>query len=1231
YFTSLVAQPKDAGVSFVFAKKLYQDGLFDIAAEQFHQFAENNSEHPQASEALLMAGNCYYQLGNYREAVKEFSLLISRYPDAKILDEAHFRLAESFKKNNQTEAAAKSYRQVQIFYPKSPLAAKSLLLSAKLYFQLGDYESAKAVVYQILELYPTGTEYFEARLLLSQIHQKADNPKLAKFELEKVLTATQQGVINATALVYAARLEANAKRYQFAEEHYLALINQYHNTNIDKIKSLLDSAYVEIADIYSRKGWHEKANNYLMKITNFDHSTNLILTISENLMQQQQYTEALKKLQQIVSIETDSAVLIKTNYFVGICYAELKDFSASNQFLGDAISLIRSFSLKSQFKDFLINSYHRLSQNFLHLNQPELAIKYLKTLSAEFPDLKRADFIVFKIANIYENQLEDYDLAIRFHFQILERFSRSRLVDDAIFGIGRCYEQKKEFKQAVSAYNRLLNSYPASDFSLQVLNRIQHIKNYHVFNSEIIDNIGAILKSLFAESELNPAMRIGLFYLNNLKDYKSAIDYLSQALTQNSLLENEREKIIFALARSHHLLAFNEDTESNEKTSLIKKAHDYYSMIIENFQSSSLVGDATFHKIEMLRNQFDDEPDSESYRSLIKSMEEFKDKFPRSQYLDTVLLWLAKLKLSTNHFSTAKDSLDIANSLMTVIANHEGGELRYQAEYLYAVFLHGTGNDSLLIERMTNFITRYNNAYQIGKAHLLLAQTLMRNQKFVLAGKYYLKIANEYYYSSVADSAEIILGGLLAKQNKITEALDYYYKLHQDNELSGLWNFQDYKYEDVLFNIANLNQKNNDHSKSIQFYKQYLNTFPKGKYRDKCFFHLANLFLLPEGGRDPDQAINYFQALLTTSSQNPFSDSALIRLADVYFDEDEYEMALKYYEKAEKKNNQDSWEDEYPSFKKIICLIKLGKVARAEKDLNEFRKKYKDNKSLIAQMQLELGDNYLNNKIFDRAERIFKDVRSSFKNSYESERAEYLLGKLYFILNKDNEALDITTKLIQKEPSQDILADAYMILGNFYYLQTKQIEHAMIAYKKVTELQRLKSDVLKNAMNNLIKCYTDLRLREQALVTIRNYIEKFPTAEDIFEKKILMAMQFYELNEYDRALDLLRKLKYEADVENEPRIQFWIGECYLGMGQFKKAVSEYLKVVYLSQPSKFSWKVTAQFQAGIAYLKANEHQRAKELFERIVREYGAGSVFGKSAQKKVDEIDLILTNKSMEI
>jgi len=62
-----------------------------------------------------------------------------------------------------------------------------------------------------------------------------------------------------------------------------------------------------------------------------------------------------------------------------------------------------------------------------------------------------------------------------------------------------------------------------------------------------------------------------------------------------------------------------------------------------------------------------------------------------------------------------------------------------------------------------------------------------------------------------------------------------------------------------------------------------------------------------------------------------------------------------------------------------------------------------------------------------------------------------------------------------------------------------------------------------------------------------------------------------------------------------------------------------LKVNCVAKPTKLPWDVTAQDEAGLAYLKLGDKERAKTIFQQIVREQGVASNFGRAARQKIEE------------
>ncbi|NOZ63018.1 MAG: tetratricopeptide repeat protein [Calditrichaeota bacterium] len=1221
FFSQFVFAQQDDGVSFIYAKKLMNDSLYDLAAEQFHQFAMENTLHAKAPESLVLAGKCYYQSGQYDSAIKEFTLLIARFPQAQLLDQAHFELAKSFNAAGNIRAAAKTFHQVYIFYPKSSLAKISLLKSAQKFFKIKDYEQSKRIIYDLQEAFPSAAETFEARLVLIDVFMNTKHYDRANTEINNLLALTKDGIVHAKALFRKGVIEKMTGRYQDAEQSFRELIEKYSDQrNSNDWSDVIKKASYALAEILFQKGFYDSSSEYLLKIPENQRTAKDLFLLAQNSLKKNQYDQAATFLETLAENETDSLIFVRANYLRGVCFSQLKDYYQANSAF---LRVIDFCYQKNIYSHYLRSAIAKLSQNYEKNNQFEAAIKLLSDYVTQLPTNADLDEIKFHIGKIYEDNLSEFDRAMRNYDDILTNFPRSKLVDDAQFAIARCYAKKTDFEQAIKEYKRLRQNFPASPFSEKAEEAIFHIQNYVPSKANLNNSLTKVIENIVQDGNDSKTKleNIAQLYFDDLKNYEKAIEYWRELLSSEKLSDDERSKTMYFIGKSYLLLAQANSRINNEQADSAKL---YFNRLLSLFPSSEWADDAAMGNIEAFKGKIS--KDSLTVEEFKQRLTDFLYQYPGSSFATSVNLDLAELmiKLGVNN---SLDSLDVANSLLYVQTHSENVSEQTHAALLQARLFVQTHDDSAAKMLLFSLVNNRNNSELCQAISLLADLSAANNEK--RWEKIFSSFIENHFYSPCVDRIKIKLGTIYLTQNHPSLALQIFSKMYSTRENEDFFHSftdeNDSLLEEIVFHLGKIYERMEKRENAIAYFQKYLRLFPAGKYVEDALFALGHLF----SSREPEEmrrAINYFKRLTDDYPESGLVDSATVKIGDLFFELKDYAQASDYYLKIVQESEPHA-DRAYSEAQNIICRFRQGKISNKLPQIKAFKKKYGKKNPLIADLMLEAGSYFLKQKNFKRAEDIFDNVRSHFKKTSQGARAEFLLGKLNFILNKDDDALEILTKLIRKYPRQQkIVADAYIALGNFYYLKAKQVQNALFAYQKVTQLKNTTIEQEKLAKNNAIRCYTDLRMREQAVSAIYEYIDRFPDADDVFEKKILLGILFYELHEYDRALVLLKKLKYEADIENEPRIQYWIGECYLGKGEFKRAVSEYLKVAYLSRPTKLNWRVTAQFQAGVAYMKAGEPERAKKIFAKIVRQQGKQSVFGKPAQTKIDEIDQMMSN-----
>lgn len=104
-----------------------------------------------------------------------------------------------------------------------------------------------------------------------------------------------------------------------------------------------------------------------------------------------------------------------------------------------------------------------------------------------------------------------------------------------------------------------------------------------------------------------------------------------------------------------------------------------------------------------------------------------------------------------------------------------------------------------------------------------------------------------------------------------------------------------------------------------------------------------------------------------------------------------------------------------------------------------------------------------------------------------------------------------------------------------------------------------------------------------------------------FRARYQSALNVFKAREYQSAITAFSDL-LSSDPNNtlSDNCQYWLGECYYGLGNYNQAISEFEKVFLFPNTNKAD---DAQLKLGISYLKLGERQQARGEFQRLLSSY----------------------------
>jgi TolA-binding protein len=139
---------------YVLGLKAYQDGLWDLAAQQFEQYLAKYPEGPMAPQASFLQAETLFQKKQYTVAVDIYREFVKQYQDSRLLDKVLYRLGICNHKLGNYAAAETAYRQLLAKFPQSAFEQQVRLGLAEALYAQNKYQSANENYLQLIKQFP---------------------------------------------------------------------------------------------------------------------------------------------------------------------------------------------------------------------------------------------------------------------------------------------------------------------------------------------------------------------------------------------------------------------------------------------------------------------------------------------------------------------------------------------------------------------------------------------------------------------------------------------------------------------------------------------------------------------------------------------------------------------------------------------------------------------------------------------------------------------------------------------------------------------------------------------------------------------------------------------------------------------------------------------------------------------------------------------------------------------
>jgi len=1179
----------NAGVQeeFDFAKKMYDDTLYEEAIGKFQNIIQKYPTSTLAEEAQFFLGNSYMELEQYVNASFAYKRLLEDHPQTTLYPQTEFNLAESLFESKNYFESAQFYQDLIYNYPQSPFALQSLdkiIIALK---NAGMYNEAILISMDIIESFTGKAQIPGILLSLSSVYQLHNMPDEYEQTLLKIVDMYPQSDEKWEAIQelsqYYYNNEMPQEALQLLENGLTETIpRQYEQSLLLLYAELLDRSGDQQNALEQYKEFYRKFDTYTQRDEIADRIASLEFALT-------QYKNSALTCNEFYKHFPSSSYTPHIQYLQAGAEFYLKDYT-------QALTVLDNINFDKTTLEIQKDIYHLYAQIYLHQKEYPLAISTYLDIIKKYPHIIAVDSIYFEIGELYQNYEQDYSAAINYYSIISTTYPESDLRGKTYLNLAFCSQQLEQYIEASLYYKKALATHSLTTAEINKTSKmLDYIEKYKVKEeSSALENLVQSFAQFVRNNDyIATISSLIKIYTNDLKEFDKAL----QLLESDPLFSKEPGLLLLKgeiyLKLADRATLAEDDDADKFKT----QAQQIFDSIVTDYTEIPEKAFAEYYLIPLKIRIY--EPGSELYLTSLRQLSlSFIDAYNTFPFIGQVYFNLGKALIESENYEE-----QTITYLQKAAKLSQNAAIRNEAyRYLGDLYLK---NDGYIAARnqyeKIDEQTIYNDPvllYNVGDVYYQL-------KSYSQSAVYFEYYVQNYTVQENYIEALNLLASIYLAMNEPVKAISDYAILAEKAPDDGL-----------LRTLRNLYIDEGQYNKAIEASMK----IEALTSRDRRI--LAGIY---ETQGNLSYAILQYGRII---SQVTSEDTMLIdtqHLAGLHMRVGDVNSALTNYTKIY--NITESYKDPFESFSylnwsqiaenTIVAYYKLKNRKQAEAFEKYYKSVIKDKTDIEAHIALERGIYYaqLDQK---KAMKLFEEVIKDYASTEYADDA-YLELAIMALGNKEfEEAETYLTTLLENFPESDLINNVYLKLGSMNFSESN-FQEALKYYQKVIQRDTEGTYAMQAIENFALTC----KSMGEWMLAIEAYqmlIDRFGSPEMTPRTIFEISYCYYMDKEYRKAIQLFKSIKDKfTDSEVKAEIIYWIGESYYGLKEYDQAIETLLKIVY-DYSYLDQWYVNANVKIAIAYEKLRKFDKARLFYKNVIERYGTNSNWGAEAKKLLDAL-----------
>ena len=564
-----------------------------------------------------------------------------------------------------------------------------------------------------------------------------------------------------------------------------------------------------------------------------------------------------------------------------------------------------------------------------------------------------------------------------------------------------------------------------------------------------------------------------------------------------------------------------------------------------------------------------------------KLVEDFVKTYPTSPKRNTAFMDVADYYFENSKYAYARKWYDKVNE--EALSRKEIEKFNFNNGY--SAFASKQYKDA------KKYLSRVENSKAYGsQAKYYIGFMAYEGDDYTKANQYFGQVSDQERYKEKLSYYQADLNFKLGKFEKAIELAKEKLPTSDANEVSELSKIIGESY----FNLK-------QYAEAIPYLNAYKGK--NGKWSNTDFYQLGYAYYKQQ---DYEKAISEFNKII--GGNNAVAQNAYYHLGESYINLGKKQEALNAFRNASQMNfDLKIQEDAWLNYAKISYEIG-NPYQSAPQVLASYLDKYPKS-NYKDEIETLLIDSYITSKNYKEALKLL-DGKKSFENKVAFQKVAFYRGIELYNEGQYHEAGNLFSESL-KEPRDD----EYTARATFWKAETDynltNYEAALIGFKQFEEQTVSKSTPeFENIDYNIAYTYFKLKNYEQAILYFNRFIaNKKVDGVRLNDAYLRLGDAYFVTSDYNNAIKAYTNANKIGELDSDYAFfQKALSAGYIG--QPSRKISELER--FISNYPKSKLRDDAMYELGNSYVKANEPNKAMQMYNSLNTEYKMSSFVPKS-------------------